>query len=252
MHWTNVRRGATLAVLLAICSALGNFASADLVLPDHTSSRSGQIPDIPLNGVVTGSGILQLPAELHSAWYMDGTLRGDAPETPIVLDGFVKGSGTFENVVFDGIFSPGHSPALVTVGNTIYTSSNVLEIELGGLLPGSQHDKIVHNGNAAVGGTLDVVLINAFVPQFGNAFDIFDWNAGLSGTFSTVNLPSLNPGLVWDASDLYLGGQLVVTAVPEASAFWMTGVTTSLLILAAFVRRLWKSSYSQPLVRGVE
>lgn len=252
MHLTNLRRAAAVVVLLAVCFALNNFACADLVLPDEASSRSAQLPDVPPNGIVTGSVIVQLPAERHSAWYMDGTLRGDSPETPIVLNGFVKGTGTFDNVVFDGIFSPGHSPALLTVGNTIYAASNVLEMELGGLIPGSQHDKVVHNGNATLGGTLDVVLINAFVPQLGNAFDIFDWNAGLTGTFATVNLPTLNPGLTWDSSDLYVGGQLVVTAIPEASAFWLMGGATSLLAIAAFARRLWKSSSSTPLIRGIE
>jgi hypothetical protein len=252
MRLTILRRGAAVVVLFAICSALNNFASADLVRPDDASRHRAHISDILPSGVVTGSGIVQLPAERYSAWHMDGALRGDTPETPIVLNGFVKGSGTFDNVVFDGTFSPGHSPALVTLGNTIYTASNVLEIELGGLLPGSQHDKVVHNGNATAGGALDVVLINAFVPQLGNAFDIFDWNAGLTGTFATVNLPPLNAGLAWDASDLYLGGQLVVTTIPEASAFWLMVVSTLLLVIATFIRPAWKSSCPTPLVRGIE
>jgi hypothetical protein len=123
------------------------------------------------------------------------------------------------------------------VGNTIYTSSNNLIMELGGLLPGSQHDKIVHNGMAVAGGTLSVVLINAFVPQAGNAFDIFDWNGGLTGTFATVSLPPLNVGLVWDTSDLYVGGTIVVTAVPEAGGLLLTGAGGCLMGAGCVWRR---------------
>jgi hypothetical protein len=195
---------------------------------------------VPAGIVVKGTAPIHGPANTGTPWYMDGALRGFSLESPIILNGFVKGNGTFDNVAFNGKFSPGHSPALVTLGNTIYTASNVLEIELGGLLPGSQHDKVVHNGVATLGGTLDVLLINAFVPQLGNAFDIFDWNAGLSGTFSTVNLPALNPGLTWDASDLYIGGQLVVTAIPEVSAFWLTGASALLVATVVFALRAWK------------
>ena len=216
-----------------------NIALGDLVLsPAELASATGQ--SIGREVLVSGSGNVNGSNDPAAPWIMDGAVQGISLESPIVVTGYIKGTGTFDNVVFDGTFSPGHSPALITLGNTIYTASNVLEMEIGGLSPGSQHDKIVHNGMAALGGTLDVVLINAFMPQLGHTFDLFNWNAGNSGTFATINLPALQSGLAWDASDLYIGGALAVTAVPEAGGFWLIGICACAVMSAAAIRRVWQ------------
>jgi hypothetical protein len=60
------------------------------------------------------------------------------------------------------------------------------------------------------GGTLQLSLINSFTPTAGNSFDILDWGS-LSGTFSSLTLPSLTAGLMWNASQLYTAGLLSVT-----------------------------------------
>ncbi|MAT69109.1 MAG: hypothetical protein CMJ58_06240 [Planctomycetaceae bacterium] len=214
-------------------------AAADLYVGDQPAGGDAAFAaGVPAGVIVTGSGTIVGSADPHQPWVVDGTVRGDAPESPIVIGGFTIGAGSFDNVEFAGVYSPGHSPALVTVGSVIYTASNVLEMELGGLLPGSQHDKIVHTGLSAAGGTLDVVLINAFTPAAGNVFDLFDWNAGVLGSFATVNLPALNVGLSWDASDLYAGGTLAVTAVPEASPALLWSGLAVAAAGAATTRRL--------------
>ena len=224
-------------VATTVCMAFANVAFANLVL----SSADGATPfasagaGIDPGVVLTGAGNMLGSDDPASPWVMDGAVQGLSFESPVVVTGFIKGTGTFDNVVFDGYYAPGHSPALVTVGNIIYTASNVLQMEIGGLSPGSQHDKIVHSGMAGLGGTLDVVLINTFVPQLGNAFDLFDWNV-VSGTFATINLPALGSGLAWNTSDLYVGGQLSVTAVPEASGFLLTGTCLGMLIAAIALR----------------
>jgi hypothetical protein len=217
-------------------------ADADLVLAEN-AARDGDgavSADIAAGIVLTGAGTYHGRVDPGVAWVIDGAVLGLSIDQPIVLTGFIKGTGTFDNVVFDGEFAPGHSPALVTLGNTIYTASNVLEMEIGGVVAGSQHDKIVHNGMASLNGTLDVVLLNAFAPQLGNAFDLFDWNAGLIGTFSTINLPALGTGLAWDISDLYVGGQLSVTVVPEVSSFFLTGMCLFACTAAASLHHRWR------------
>src|SRR5688500_15286979 len=170
MHWVTSRRWRSLAFLVAAYALFTKEACADLVTSTTDTAGSKYLASgVPDGAVIEGAGAIDNSNSAGTPWYMDGTLRGTSLESPIILNGFVKGSGTFDNVVFNGTFSPGHSPALLTLGNTIYTASNVLQIELGGLLPGTQHDKVVHNGVATLGGTLDVLLINAFVPQLGNA-----------------------------------------------------------------------------------
>jgi hypothetical protein len=49
-------------------------------------------------------------------------------------------------------------------------------------------------------------------------YDILNWNT-LSGTFATVNLPDLSPGLHWDDSNLYVTG--IIHVVPEPATLVM-------------------------------
>jgi hypothetical protein len=49
----------------------------------------------------------------------------------------VKGVGTFDNVNFTGTFSPGLSPAILSVGNIALSSTSTLVMELGGSAAGS-------------------------------------------------------------------------------------------------------------------
>jgi hypothetical protein len=215
-------------------------ATADLVLAggERCDSFGTAAANIAPGAMLAGSGLLHA-GDASTPWGVDGFVHGLSSESPLVLSGFIKGTGTFDNVVFNGNFAPGHSPALVTLGSTVYTASNVLEMEIGGVAAGSQHDKIVHTGIAVLGGTLNVVLLNAFAPQSGNSFDLFDWNAGLSGTFSTLNLPTLAAGLAWNVSDLYVGGQLSVAAVPEVSGFVLSGACLGLLAAGLALRHAW-------------
>ncbi len=114
-------------------------------------------------------------------------------------DGIIKGSGslntstTWNNL---GTLSPGNSPgAFNHTGN--YTESGTLEIELGGTTAGSTYDVHSVSGTYTAGGTLDVSLIDGFVPATDNSFTIV--NAGTrTGNYTTVNLPTLSPGLEWD------------------------------------------------------
>jgi hypothetical protein len=106
-----------------------------------------------------------------------------------------------------------------------------LAIQIGGATAGAQFDKVAVTSMLTAGGTLQVSLINGFIPTVGQAFDILDWGS-LSGTFATLPSPAN-----WDTSDLYTlgvvkfvalgsGSGLDGGAVPEPTAF-------GLLILAA-------------------
>ena len=69
------------------------------------------------------------------------------------------------------------------------------------------------SGNAVLAGTLKITLTNGFSPTAGNSFDILDWGS-LSGTFSSLNLPALDPLLTWNTSQLYTTGALSVVGPP--------------------------------------
>jgi T5SS/PEP-CTERM-associated repeat protein len=85
-----------------------------------------------------------------------------------------------------GTLAPGHSAGSTTVlGDYTQQSAGILEIEIGGLAQGTQHDVLNVTGNALVGGRLDLSLIDGFVPTPGDNFVVLSANM-VSGAFNNV------------------------------------------------------------------
>lgn len=61
-------------------------------------------------------------------------------------------------------------------------------LKLSGITAGSEHEKVLVAETLLLDGTLDVSLINDFVPLAGQAFVLLDWGTR-SGTFSSISLP---------------------------------------------------------------
>ncbi len=74
--------------------------------------------------------------------------------------GKLSGSGNFNGSVIKATeVCPGSSPGITTCnGNYTQTSAGTLKIEIGGRVPGSQHDQLVVNGPATLDGTLRFCL----------------------------------------------------------------------------------------------
>ena len=139
---------------------------------------------------LTGQGTVN--GEFHNDGHVAGTGTG------IVFSDLVTGIGSATNVTYNGGFSPGHSPAEVDLaGIANLASTNTLFIELGGLTPGGQFDRLASTGTVNVDGTLEVSFIDGFVPASGHSFEIIGADA-VNGTFDAVNLPTLPLGLDWD------------------------------------------------------
>jgi hypothetical protein len=109
-----------------------------------------------------------------------------------------------------GVFAPGDSPEIATInGNYTQQAGATLEIEIGGTSQGTEFDFLSISGDIDLNGTLAVMLINGFMPEFGNSFDILNWG-NLTGAFDTLNLPLLTGGLEWITGQLYTAGVLSV------------------------------------------
>ena len=73
--------------------------------------------------------------------------------------------------------------------NAVLDSSSTLTMELAGLIPGQQYDKIIASGVLELrNGRLAVTPIDGFSPHAGDAFDLLDWGT-LTGTFASLSLP---------------------------------------------------------------
>lgn len=109
-----------------------------------------------------------------------------------------SGSGTIEaNLTNAGTLSPGSSPGTITIdGDFTQESTGTLAIELGGTTSGTQYDQLVVTGEAVLDGTLDVSLYNEFSPSLGESFTILTYTSH-TGSFDTLNLPTLGLGLAW-------------------------------------------------------
>jgi uncharacterized protein YaiE (UPF0345 family) len=115
--------------------------------------------------------------------------------------GTLAGSGTVQAAVLNGgVTSPGGSPGTLSLGpgeNYQQAAGGILRIELGGYIPGTQCDQLVVGGSASLAGTLELSLINGFVPHPGDHFQILTC-ASQNGRFSQISPPALS-GAVWVA-----------------------------------------------------
>ncbi|MCG8406574.1 MAG: hypothetical protein MI923_15375 [Phycisphaerales bacterium] len=81
---------------------------------------------------------------------------------------------------------PGASAGTLTVtGDYTQDQNGTYVAELGGLTPDTEHDVLVVTGDAVLAGRLEVRLIDGFVPQVGDTFEVL--RAGsINGEFDTV------------------------------------------------------------------
>lgn len=169
---------------------------------------------------------------------VDGDVYSPAGSTinvsnTVVFNGAFHGAANFtgsDTAVFNGGYSPGDSPALVThEGNLVFASENLLVMELAGLARGTGYDALDVGGALTFGGDLRIDFLGGYSPVGGESFDLFDFNSTLSsGFFASLLLPTLDTGLAWDTSQLYSTGVLSVAAIPEPSAAALLLAATAL------------------------
>lgn len=144
--------------------------------------------------------------------------------TTVKTGATLGGTGTVGAVVVDsnGIFAPGDGgiESLNVSGNLTLSSGSISNFEIN--TAGDIADLAISSALLTFGGTLNVTSIGSALVA-GDTFNLFDWSSA-TGTFSTVNLPSLDSGLAWDQSSLYSSGQISVTAVPEPAAALLGGL----------------------------
>lgn len=118
-----------------------------------------------------------------------------------LLGGTLGGAGTISGPVTNsGVVRPGMSPGILTLApvyGTSYTQSvaGILNIELGGPTPGTQYSQLAAAGvPVSLGGSLDVSLVNGFVPSPGQEFTILTCGSR-TGTFPVLNGTYLGNGV---------------------------------------------------------
>jgi hypothetical protein len=165
------------------------------------------------------------------------------PNTALVNNGRLMGNGSLElanaNLENHGVVAPGSSAGILNVtGNYVQGADGRLDIELGGLLPGVNYDRLQVNGitvngqtlygNATLNGVLDITHLAGYAPNIGDSFIVLA-SSRLYGTFSSLSLHGFGNGTQINVS--YLDGndadsyadyvRLDVAAVPEPETYAM-------------------------------
>ncbi|MGB0713274.1 MAG: hypothetical protein ACPGUC_06915, partial [Gammaproteobacteria bacterium] len=125
--------------------------------------------------------------------FTGGALEASTIEFDVVNDG--------------GRLEPGESPGVLNItGDYFQTVNGVLEIEIGGTNQGIDYDLLSVDGDLELGGTLELMLIDSFLPPLNTSFDVLDWTGSISGTFDNV----YSLGATWDLSQLYTDGTVTL------------------------------------------
>jgi hypothetical protein len=119
---------------------------------------------------------------------VDGSLHISGNGIANFAGGSVYGNnGTIQaNVFSNAAFNIGDMPmavgALTIAGNYTQLANGSLTVDIASA---SQYDQLNVSGHSSLNGVLTVDLLNGYVPQIGNTFDVVNFS-GSSGTFSMV------------------------------------------------------------------
>jgi hypothetical protein len=141
---------------------------------------------------------------------VDGTLKAHGLIN--IQAGNVFGTKTLAgSVTSSGTVTPGDSATLTGLlaitGAYTQTSTGSLNISIGGLTAGTQFGQLNVTQSASLAGTLNLSLINGFVPNIGDTFKILNASS-VSGTFATVNTTCIDSSeqfsVTYEANDVLL------------------------------------------------
>jgi autotransporter-associated beta strand protein len=217
---TNIGTGGSLATYNG--AQLGNASSPD---PTKVLTATGSAA---INGNFVNNGVVNGPT--GSGQFLTFTQ-------------FVQGAGdTTGNVEYAASYSPGNSPAAVSVQNVLLDPTSTLIMEFAGDTPGSQYDQLDISGLTTLNGTLDLNLLNDYSLDPSRTYEFI--SGPTTGHFSQVNgLPS-----GWQVS--YAADSVnLVSSVPEPSTLVLLAVGAACLA-GCGLRRRRKATEPTGLSRG--
>ncbi|MEL7159637.1 MAG: hypothetical protein AAFN92_02675, partial [Bacteroidota bacterium] len=217
-------------------------------------------------GTITNSGTIRVnnPGELKMTM-SSGAVFNNSGELSLVAgdgfllrctrggrfnlsDGFVAGNGIIQwcDLNLAGELSPGNSPGRITFDSDLNFSGNYLWEAAGTAGPATVggYDQVRINGRLNLTGSLTVNLLDDFVPESGDRFEIFSCGGGCAGSFDDLDVPDEN----WSVEVTGNSVWLVYTVFDpnahnslhfDGSDDYVLGTSNSSLELAAGTIDLW-------------
>ncbi len=181
----------------AAATTVGNFGQGALTVSNGgllTTAGLKIADDFP-GGVVIDNGSVVDTVGTGVGNRAAGTLtlaNGGTIQSPlvsVVALGTLSGEGTITgSLANEGLTKPGTGTGALTVTGNFTQALGTLNIELGGATAGVDYDQLVVNGSAALGGTLNVSLVNGYNPASGQF--VIVQGGTVSGGFVAENLPA--------------------------------------------------------------
>jgi autotransporter-associated beta strand protein len=206
-------------IVVGTLSTVGG--SADLTFAGSFTTNLGGGLAKNGGGALTISGP-QNHAQGVTLFANSGTVNLNSSATGATLNVNLSNASTVVNfnadqnlntVVLNGGRARVGDTALLGASSLSIDSDAVLELEIGGLIPGSEFAQLLVSGNATVAGTMEVTLTNGFSPTVGQSFTILTAD-DVDGVFTTEPvspLPNLAFDLVYNAQSVVL---TVLSALP--------------------------------------
>jgi len=148
--------------------------------------------------------------------------------TMSIQGGTIDGNGTLTANVNNsgGAAAPGLSPGLINeAGAYAQGASGAFHVEIGGLTAGTQYDRYAISGTATLNGSLNISLINGYVPSLGDSFTIMTF-ASHSGDFSSMTGQSIGNGTMFQRTVSPTNVVLTVILAPSPTPT-LTGTPTN-------------------------
>jgi hypothetical protein len=181
---------------------------------------------------ITGAGVVNVASGQLG---LGGTVS--AASVTIAQGARAGGAATINAAVTNnGTLSDGGMIGVLTInGNFTQSSSGTLSVSIGGATAGTTYDQLRISGMAALGGTLNVAVVNSYAPPPGTSFtmltyDAFSGNFGSIQSFGATFTPQYNSttfNLVAMADSLQPGADDTQLARPSDSETEARPVATS-------------------------
>ena len=188
-----IQNGSVANVALTIAGGTVTLSGANT----YTGTTTVSGGTLLVNGSITSAVTVNSSATLSG----NGTIIGSVNDSGTVDPGTVGGAGT-----------------LTIQGNYVQNSGGKLTEDIGGATAGTQYNQIIVTGTASLAGTLNVCLINGYLPTLDSTFPIMTF-ASSSGDFATKTYS--NPGGGNALLSGYTPASLVISVVPVGTTvFW--------------------------------
>lgn len=172
------------------------FGTSD-IFGDVANSATGRI-------VVSGGAQATFYDDVVNGGSINVSAAGGLQSTAVFF-GALSGNGVFGagRVFNEGDLRPGFSPGTMSFGGDLsFGPLAELEIEIGGVVPGTQHDRVAVASAVFLDGTLDVSTIGGYAPTLpGQSFTIVTAGERTGEFAAVIGTPSATlPGLYWTVS----------------------------------------------------